>query len=609
MHFLIVFLSLVLTSVGEKTDQDQFFIIQPRSVKARLGQSLVLPCKIGNRQGPCQWTKNGLGLGEEFDLPGHPRYHMEECSLKIDPVLVEDEGKYQCQVKPGLSSGKSSTLQSKSAEVHVEAEPNHPHIQQARNGDMLVVKQLHNNKAAAMELKCESLGARPAATISWQRDDRKEVVESKSEITKMKDTGTFRTVSTVFISPVTNMNISCTARNEVDPIGKTSNKLLIRIHNIEKVKLDLSSSQPNEEDTIFATCSTIVGDSQAYVESPLSYSWFLGGREIMNKGKDPEVLSIIASRQIDGMEISCAVSNSVGRSSLATKKIDVLYGPVITKQPVPRIKYAIKGERVTFTCEAESKPESVLIWVSQKTGEMNYGTTLSLTASEEHSGEDWYCRAYADGFKPVDSNPVQVRLVNPPKIIRLDEAEVGPGEVMLTCVAESVAPDTHIYWRMQGSMVDMSDPAVKTVLHKEKDTHHSYLILSEAKEKNNYSCHVSNEAGMVAQTLVSVLEENNMNYYLVIILPVVVVGAILSSILSCFCCFFHQRYTASTINMEVEKMRNKRCDVVEPCLLDQTNTDSGVNRTFKFDGLSASPSCASFNTTTSTLPSVIVNSP
>lgn len=604
LHFCIVTRTWAddsMNSIG-----NQFFLEEPRETTAQAGKNLVLPCKVMNQKGLCQWTKDGLGLGEDSDLPAHPRYHMEDCNLHIYPLLVEDEAKYQCQVGPGEK--RTEKLQSRFAQITVQAEPSVPHIQQARLGDVLVVEQAPDYEPKSLELHCESLGARPAATITWRRDDGGEEVESRSEVTRMEDTGTFRTVSTINVMPEKNMNISCKASNELVPAGKTSNALKIRIQKVEEVELELSSSKPLEGESLLVVCKTSENFTP-HMESPLHYAWYLGGEEVLNTGTDPEVLRIPVDKEMNGAEVACVVTNSVGKSQPATQTMNVLYGPTISEKPRPRTRYAIEGEEATFTCQANSNPAPVLVWVNKKSGEMNFGPHLTLTVSEETSGSDWICRAHTEGFPAVDSSPVQVQLVLPPSILRLEQSRVGPGELMVTCVAESVAPETEIVWRRDNQLVDISDPSIKTVQHKDKNTHHSYLILSQAAEKSSFSCHVSNQAGIVHRATASQFSSQEVNYLLVVLLPGLLVAAVLTTLLTCFCCMLHQRYAASTLTMEVEKRRNRKIDEVEACL--EQPSQATANRTFMFDEhtLSASPSCASFNTTTSTLPSITFSSP
>ena len=54
----------------------QYFLVEPSDVIFQSGDDLQLPCTVGNKQGACQWTKDGFGLGIDPALPGFPRFYM-----------------------------------------------------------------------------------------------------------------------------------------------------------------------------------------------------------------------------------------------------------------------------------------------------------------------------------------------------------------------------------------------------------------------------------------------------------------------------------------------------------------------------------------------------
>jgi len=50
--------------------QAAYFSQQPQDQVVVAGQSVTLPCVIVGYRGMVQWTKDGLALGGERDLPG-----------------------------------------------------------------------------------------------------------------------------------------------------------------------------------------------------------------------------------------------------------------------------------------------------------------------------------------------------------------------------------------------------------------------------------------------------------------------------------------------------------------------------------------------------------
>ncbi|KAI8505715.1 hypothetical protein Bbelb_169040 [Branchiostoma belcheri] len=96
---------------GRVSAQDQSFRQQPESVAVRLGETVTLTCAIDNVAGVVQWTKDNFALGSDRALPGYPRHTITgdlnrgEYNLLIQDVLLEDDGKYQCQASPTETQG------------------------------------------------------------------------------------------------------------------------------------------------------------------------------------------------------------------------------------------------------------------------------------------------------------------------------------------------------------------------------------------------------------------------------------------------------------------------------------------------------------------------
>uniref|UniRef100_A0A0K2TC33 Ig-like domain-containing protein n=1 Tax=Lepeophtheirus salmonis TaxID=72036 RepID=A0A0K2TC33_LEPSM len=67
--------SLSLTSPRSGTGE-QSFIREPSDQIAIVGEHVTLPCRVVNKKGELQWTRDGFGLGVERNLTGFSRYHM-----------------------------------------------------------------------------------------------------------------------------------------------------------------------------------------------------------------------------------------------------------------------------------------------------------------------------------------------------------------------------------------------------------------------------------------------------------------------------------------------------------------------------------------------------
>lgn len=92
---------------GNNHHEKQRFAMEPQDQTAVLGSRVTLPCRVVNKSGKLQWTKDDFGLGEHRNLSGFERYSMVgsdeegDFSLDIFPVMIDDDATYQCQVGPG----------------------------------------------------------------------------------------------------------------------------------------------------------------------------------------------------------------------------------------------------------------------------------------------------------------------------------------------------------------------------------------------------------------------------------------------------------------------------------------------------------------------------
>ena len=83
---------------------------------------MVLACRVENKVGTLQWTRDGFGLGVDRDLSGFSRYAMVgndeegDYTLHIRNVQLEDDANFQCQV--GAMDGIEG-IRSRSAKLNV----------------------------------------------------------------------------------------------------------------------------------------------------------------------------------------------------------------------------------------------------------------------------------------------------------------------------------------------------------------------------------------------------------------------------------------------------------------------------------------------------------
>lgn len=94
---------------GSQERQHQRFAMEPQDQTAIVGSRVTLPCRVVDKTGLIQWTKDDFGLGVHRNLSGFDRYSMVgsdeegDFSLDIYPVMLDDNAHYQCQVSPGTN--------------------------------------------------------------------------------------------------------------------------------------------------------------------------------------------------------------------------------------------------------------------------------------------------------------------------------------------------------------------------------------------------------------------------------------------------------------------------------------------------------------------------
>lgn len=66
----------ILSKVSTFADYDQKFAMEPQDQTAVVGSRVTLPCRVINKSGVLQWTKDDFGLGTHRNLSGFERYSM-----------------------------------------------------------------------------------------------------------------------------------------------------------------------------------------------------------------------------------------------------------------------------------------------------------------------------------------------------------------------------------------------------------------------------------------------------------------------------------------------------------------------------------------------------
>ena len=194
----------------------QRFALEPQDHTAIVGTRVTLPCRVIDKKGTLQWTKDDFGLGTHRNLSGFDRYSMigsdeeGDYSLEIYPVILDDDAKYQCQVGPGPDG--ESGIRSRFASLTVLVPPEAPKIVQ---GEFMVTTEDRE-----IELECVSVGGKPAAELTWI-DGHGNVLTEGIEYVKepVSDSRRFTAKSILKLTPKKehhNTTFTCQAQNTAD---------------------------------------------------------------------------------------------------------------------------------------------------------------------------------------------------------------------------------------------------------------------------------------------------------------------------------------------------------------------------------------------------------
>jgi len=530
MFAVFLILLKLLTTYGMPTQQ--FFVTEPSNTTSVAGSSVILECKVDKKQGACQWTKDGLGLGEDIRLPAYPRLSMSEdtCDLYIFPLLPEDEGVYQCQV--GAKEGVQPIV-SQAAQLTVTSEPGHPHITQAALGDLIEVKI-----GEEVNLECQSFGGKPAAHLVWKDELGNNIEDDVTrETVLMEDGKMFKSTSTLRFTPESSMEITCAAYSSEFPEAKTS---VISIKQLKKPKVYLSLEKPR---IIAGDSFDIICHSQAYPES-VSYRWYINGQQLFNE--ESRKLSITnISKYFNQARVSCKVRNTVGETE-SSVILDVEYGPEIIEEP--KNVFAAPGELVSFTCLADSNPKPTYVWMKKTTNEVvGFSSKLTVAASEQN--EEYFCKVFSEGFDPVEANFARLEVSKAPTIEAVEEGEIG-GDFILHCSALSNAKHTQISWSLNDRPIDISDKDYEIIYNQDGKLHHSFLVFKNQERKSlPHVCSVSNEVG--TDVRISLKESKDLNYVTIVALFILFLFFFISFTLAFI--IYKRRVDESVEKMENEK--------------------------------------------------------
>ncbi|KAM9047267.1 kin of IRRE-like protein 2 isoform 3-T3 [Megaptera novaeangliae] len=407
------------------------FLQQPEDLVVLLGDEARLPCALGAYWGLVQWTKDGLALGGERDLPGWSRYWISgnaasgQHDLRIRPVELEDQASYECQAT-------QAGLRSRRAQLHVLVPPEPPQVLGGPSVSLVA--------GVPANVTCRSRGdARPTPELLWFRDGvRLDGATFRQTLLKEGTTGSVESI--LSLTPSSHDDgaiLVCRARSQALPAGKdTAITLSLQYPPVVTLSAEPQTVQEGEKVTFLC---------QATAQPPVTgYRWAKGGSPVL--GARGPMLEVVADASFLTAPVSCEVSNSVGSANRSTA-LDVRFGPILQAKPKP-LSVDV-GEDASFSCVWRGNPLPRVTWTRRGDAQvLASGPTLRLLAVGPEDAGDYVCRA-EPGLSGLGGGAAEARLtVNaPPVVTALHSAPAflrGPARLQCLVFA-SPAPEAVVW--------------------------------------------------------------------------------------------------------------------------------------------------------------------
>uniref|UniRef100_A0A2I3GUK4 Kin of IRRE-like protein 2 n=1 Tax=Nomascus leucogenys TaxID=61853 RepID=A0A2I3GUK4_NOMLE len=407
------------------------FLQQPEDLVVLLGEEARLPCALGAYWGLVQWTKSGLALGGQRDLPGWSRYWISgnaangQHDLHIRPVELEDEASYECQAT-------QAGLRSRPAQLHVLVAPEAPQVLGGPSVSLVA--------GVPANLTCRSRGdARPTPELLWFRDGVR-LDGTTFHQTLLKEGTPGSVENTLTLTPFSHddgATLVCRARSQALPAGRDT-AITLSLQYPPEVTLSASPHTVQEGEKVIFLC-------QATAQPPVTgYRWAKGGSPVLG-ARGPR-LEVVADASFLTEPVSCEVSNAVGSANRSTA-LDVLFGPILQAKPEP-VSVDV-GEDASFSCAWRGNPLPRVTWTRRGGAQvLGSGATLRLPSVRPEDAGDYVCRA-EPGLSGLGGGAAEARLtVNaPPVVTALHSAPAflrGPARLQCLVFA-SPAPDAVVW--------------------------------------------------------------------------------------------------------------------------------------------------------------------
>lgn len=567
LWFQLYLILLADVFLGSQAIEEQVFVTQPENLSVVEGATAILKCKVKNKQGILQWTRNDFALGKDRNLPSFERYSMVgnddamEYNLRIVNASMEDDALYQCQVTP---TKDVAGIRSNTVRLTVLFRPDQPQILEAPIAPVILGEPTN--------ITCEAKNGKPAAKISWYLNGQMMNRKLYSTEVRRKKNKLVDSIGHVLLVPKSEHSgkiLECYAINEaLTRPHKTSVKLDVQYPPDIMMQINVTG-KIQEGMNVQLTCNGFANPQH------IRWKWYRNGKHLSKQTGNTLNLPSI-SHVYNTNTITCEASNAVG-STRKEKKLNIEYGPrFITTTSHVAVDLE---ENAKLKCEAEGNPQPSIIWRKKSSHHiLGSGSTLELRQVREADLGTYCCTATVVGFNEI-SRDVLLLKNGPPHILREKQLYTRKDETArIECIAISVPKPVNMYWMRNGKAIDY--PSSERFSASDEEL--PYGMKSTLQIKNvhaedfgSYNCSVTNKYGE-DMAVITLLEEE------VLPMPYIIGGAVGSVavilIIILACVIYHKykntdsgtdSYTDSDSTME----KKKDVKSESPTLMDQWRQD------------------------------------
>ncbi|MFH4973328.1 hypothetical protein AB6A40_000037 [Gnathostoma spinigerum] len=560
----------------------------PSDTSARLGDTVLLKCRVESQQGAVQWVKNGYGLGNERSLLGFPRYSMEgsvsagEYNLRITGVEIEDDDLYECQIQ---AAGSNPTRISNAAKLSVLVEPDPPKLL----GRASKLKAVAGDRVYQ---SCMSKGGKPPAKIGWMiaRDpkglslvawfgDSKSKYSSKTDqqiasqelmdadITESiwkSSENLFTVISNISFTPIADhdgMYLVCFANHEAYRTIKT-HATLLDLSFAPKVEIVISNSSIlKEHGSVVLSCEV-----KAKPSENIQIAWLNNG-EIISEATSKVVTIPNIGVEHHKSKYTCMASNEIGQSS-DTKILNIAYGPRITSSE-QHVEIS-PGEQASFVCEADGNPTPEIHWTKAGSSDvLARGNNFTIDSTQAWQRGEYECVASVDGFEPVRLLSF-LHIKGPPSVSLTEEIVAYNGDtVEITCEIRGRPQPHDVLWQKNSQSLEYGRLGGRVQVHQVPRQFgiESRLVIQGIRDEDYgvYNCTAVNELGndfqimqLKKKSVISLITDALPMY---IAIPFCFLALTSTMILICFIFRQHRRKRCG----KSAKFSDERSDVTVKC--------------------------------------------